>query len=343
MNTKKGLNCYIFSNLIVTFLSLNFLINVPLSTNIANQNDSYVLSKAYETEVLANSNLNMGYKTQTTNTPSTTTISVSRVNVNSQNYISYIKPSYNSVTGASLVEYAKHYLGLRYVHGGNSLTTGTDCSGFTQLIFREFEIYLGRTVSSQMYSGKYVSKSDLQPGDLVFYGYSSNYASHVGIYMGNGLVIHQSNPRDGVKINTVNMMVYVTARRLITSNVVINDNSKDTNTNLDNTNNSGELQENVDKKQEDKNVESKDTSSNSSSVVPEDTKPLVPDEKTPEETIPSDSQPLPDVTTSQPSGQEENNDEQTNKESKEEIIPPTDDSINNEETSGNDMVSNLDS
>jgi len=86
------------------------------------------------------------------------------------------------------------------------------------LIYKEFGISLGRTVASQQYSGTYVSKSDLMPGDLVFYSYGS-VASHVAIYIGDGLIIHESTPRDGVKISSVNIMNYITARRLITSNV----------------------------------------------------------------------------------------------------------------------------
>ena len=139
---------------------------------------------------------------------------------NYRNY--YVRPSYNSLTGANLVNYAKKYLGLPYIPAGSSLASGTDCSGFTRLIFQEFGIGLGRTVASQLYSGSYVAKEDLRPGDLVFYGYYQGYSSHVAIYIGDGLIIHESNPRDGVKISSVNIMVYQTARRLITENVVSN-------------------------------------------------------------------------------------------------------------------------
>ena len=209
MKTKNKLNCYLFSNLIVSFLSLNFLVNDNYKNLLAVTNNN-VLNKIYEIEETG---------VQTISNNNVTTISVSMKNVQSKNTISYIKPSYNSVTGTNLVNYAKHYLGLPYVSGGYSLTSGTDCSGFTKLIYQEFGIGIGRTVRSQLYSGTYVDKSDLRPGDLVFYGYT-NYATHVGIYIGDGLVIHESNPRDGVKINSVNMMVYITARRLITVDVV---------------------------------------------------------------------------------------------------------------------------
>ena len=113
-------------------------------------------------------------------------------------------------------------MGLRYVHAGRSLKTGTDCSGFTMLIYREFGVSLPPTVSGQVGKGKYVAKKDLQKGDLVFYKAkgSRGGASHVGLYIGGGQVIHESRPGIGVKISPVTMMQYVTARRVINSNAV---------------------------------------------------------------------------------------------------------------------------
>lgn len=212
MNTKRKLNCYIFSNLIISFLSLNLLTN--------NQTNNLVLINNIGT-----GNLKEIYQIKTDSfkvNDNTNVIHVSNKVVQSKNtkIINYVKPSYNQITGTNLVNYAKNYLGLRYVSGGYSLTNGTDCSGFTKLIYNEFNINLGRNVNSQIYSGQYVSKNDLEPGDLVFYGYNSNHASHVAIYMGNSLVIHQSNPNDGVKISPLNMMVYITARRVIFEDVI---------------------------------------------------------------------------------------------------------------------------
>ena len=215
MNTKRRLNCYVFGNLIVSFLTLDLLTN-PTSKVLVQKSSDTTLNKIYEKQ-----------EVMTISTPDTIISSgeetiVYRISNNSsieeKNY-NYEKPSYNSVTGTNLVNYAKKFLGLRYVSAGNSLATGTDCSGFTRLIYQEFGISLGRTVSSQIYSGTYVNKEDLQPGDLVFYSYGS-VASHVAIYIGDGLIIHESTPRDGVKISSVNIMRYITARRLITSSVV---------------------------------------------------------------------------------------------------------------------------
>ena len=149
-------------------------------------------------------------KTTTKKTTTTTTKS------------SYTKPSYSSVTGDAIVSFAKQFMGLRYKSGTPSLTSGADCSGFTMLIYREFGVSLPRTVGGQISKGKYVAKKDLQKGDLVFYKAkgSKGGASHVGIYYGGGQVIHESRPGVGVKLSTVNMMQYVTARRVINSNSV---------------------------------------------------------------------------------------------------------------------------
>ena len=132
--------------------------------------------------------------------------------------VKYTPAVYDSVTGNAIVEYAKRYLGLRYVYAGRSLATGTDCSGFTSLIYKEFGVSLPKTVSGQYNRGTYVSKSNLQKGDIVFYSGGGSYPTHVAMYIGGGMVIHESNPRDGVKISPVNMMRYISARRVINAN-----------------------------------------------------------------------------------------------------------------------------
>lgn len=105
-----------------------------------------------------------------------------------------------SSTRASLVEYAKQFLGNRYVYGGTSLTNGTDCSGFSMRVFEHFGYGLPRTSGSQASATKSVSSSDVKPGDLFFYG-GSGRVNHVAIYIGSGLVIHASNPSSGIKIS----------------------------------------------------------------------------------------------------------------------------------------------
>ena len=128
----------------------------------------------------------------------------SRQEVNTSNKGYYVPASYSSVTGEAVVNYAMKFLGLPYRNykQGTSLKTGTDCSGFTMLIYREFGISLSRTVSGQMKNGRSVSRSELQKGDLVIYG----RASHVAIYIGNGKVIHESTYGQGVKITGIDQM-----------------------------------------------------------------------------------------------------------------------------------------
>ncbi|NLL72643.1 MAG: C40 family peptidase [Clostridiales bacterium] len=105
----------------------------------------------------------------------------------------------------NLVNFAKKYLGYRYVYGGTSLTNGIDCSGFTQAVYRKYGYSIPRTSRSQANGGTKISQSNLKPGDLVFYGNnSSGYINHVAIYIGNNKVIHASNKRDGIKISNVN-------------------------------------------------------------------------------------------------------------------------------------------
>lgn len=101
---------------------------------------------------------------------------------------------------SQLVSYAKQFLGGRYVWGGTNLKTGVDCSGFTQAIYRKFGYSLPRVSRSQASSGKSIKSSQAKAGDLFFYG-SGSYIDHVAIYIGNGQVIHASNPRSGIKIS----------------------------------------------------------------------------------------------------------------------------------------------
>ena len=155
----------------------------------------------------------------------------------------YAPAKYDEVTGSAVVEYAKRYLGLRY-NSGFSLTTGTDCSGFTKLIYREFGITLSRSASGQAKNGTYVRKGDLQKGDLVFYNKGSGGITHVAMYIGNGQVIHESNHRDGVKISSVNMMHYVTARRVINETAIKIVNDKEQNNSSQGENNSETLTDN---------------------------------------------------------------------------------------------------
>jgi len=126
----------------------------------------------------------------------------------------------SGTTGAAIVEYAKQYLGYKYVSGGASPQTGFDCSGFTTYVYKHFGISLNRASTAQINNGVAVEKSDLQLGDLVIFNNEANTKiGHVGIYIGDGNFIHASNPKDGVKITTLltgyYKQRYVGARRVI--------------------------------------------------------------------------------------------------------------------------------
>lgn len=104
----------------------------------------------------------------------------------------------------AIVNYAMQYLGHKYVHGGQSLEGGTDCSGFTMYVLLEFGIRIGRTPQSQYTSaGRAISYSEIQPGDIICYsGNGGQSCTHVGFYIGDGKILHSANSRDGVKISS---------------------------------------------------------------------------------------------------------------------------------------------
>lgn len=126
----------------------------------------------------------------------------------------------SSKSGSSVVEYAKQYLGYRYVSGGASPSTGFDCSGFTTYVFKHFGISLSRTSGAQASNGLYVEKSNLQLGDILIFNDSANKkVGHVGIYIGGNQFIHAANPKKGVIITSLSDSYYseryVSARRVL--------------------------------------------------------------------------------------------------------------------------------
>lgn len=109
----------------------------------------------------------------------------------------------SSDKGQAVVEIAKQYLGLPYKYGGNSPTTGFDCSGFVKYVYGQMGVTLNRVAADQMSNGIWVDFSQLQPGDIIGFTNSSGYVGHVGIYVGNGMMIHSPQTGDVIKYESV--------------------------------------------------------------------------------------------------------------------------------------------
>lgn len=126
-----------------------------------------------------------------------------------------------SSKGEEIVNYAKQYLGCKYVYGGSGPST-FDCSGFTMYVYKHFGVSLSHSATAQSKNGTFVSKENLQPGDLVFFKdyQTMDGIGHCGIYIGNGDFIHASSGTGYcVKISTLLSgsynTRYATARRII--------------------------------------------------------------------------------------------------------------------------------
>ena len=116
-------------------------------------------------------------------------------------------------TGNNIADSAQKYIGTPYVWGGESMEEGgMDCSGFVYNALKDAGYNVGRTTAQGYRSqGTVVRKSEMQPGDLIFFGSNPSNASHIGIYIGNGQMVHsaggskntKSNPGKGVSIVSV--------------------------------------------------------------------------------------------------------------------------------------------
>ena len=112
-----------------------------------------------------------------------------------------------SGNGAAIANYALQFVGNPYVFGGTSLTNGADCSGFTQSVHKHFGISIPRSSPAQANSGKGVSLSAIQAGDVIYYG------GHVGIYIGGGKIVHASTAKTGIKVSNYTYRTPICARR----------------------------------------------------------------------------------------------------------------------------------
>ncbi|MBQ4001339.1 MAG: C40 family peptidase [Lachnospiraceae bacterium] len=102
----------------------------------------------------------------------------------------------------AVVAYALQFVGNPYVHGGRSLVTGTDCSGFTSLVYQHFGYPLSYTPAGQSQQYTRVPLDSLKPGDLLFYSNAQKYLGHVAMYIGNGQIVHAGTVETGVLVSS---------------------------------------------------------------------------------------------------------------------------------------------
>lgn len=132
----------------------------------------------------------------------------------SSKYLSASKPASNghnseAINSSDLITFAKSFIGCEYVWGATGPLT-FDCSGLTQYVFQHFGVSIPRVSADQYNSAKKVSRSDMKAGDLVFFSNSTSGGkiAHVGIYIGNGQMIHASSTKDNVCISSINSDYY---------------------------------------------------------------------------------------------------------------------------------------
>lgn len=113
-------------------------------------------------------------------------------------------------TGSDVVQFAKQFVGNPYVYGGTSLTNGADCSGFVMSVYKNFGVSLPHSSAADRSVGASVNGlENAQPGDLIC------YSGHVGIYAGNGQIVHASTSKTGIIVSNANYRSILSIRRIL--------------------------------------------------------------------------------------------------------------------------------
>ena len=115
-----------------------------------------------------------------------------------------------SAAGSTVAEFALQFVGNPYRYGGTSLTDGADCSGFVMSVYENFGVSLPHSSSGDRSVGSEVEGglSNAQAGDIVC------YSGHVGIYIGNGQIVHASTEETGIKVSEADYRTPITVRRI---------------------------------------------------------------------------------------------------------------------------------
>ncbi|MBR4084091.1 MAG: C40 family peptidase [Lachnospiraceae bacterium] len=128
---------------------------------------------------------------------------------NAQNTVPVVVSSEGNASGIAVAEYAVQFVGNPYAWGGTSLTNGVDCSGFTMKIYESYGVALPHSSAAQRKLGYAVDGlENAQPGDLIC------YSGHVAIYIGDGMIVHASNEKDGIKVSDATYRKILAIRRI---------------------------------------------------------------------------------------------------------------------------------
>ena len=193
MNKKFSLLTQLKLSLFVLFAGLTFQANASLSSTSTHQVKARIVAKAATAEQIEQNAKSKSVKVNANQTPNTTTSKNSSQKVN---------------------QVYRQWVGTRYHLGGTGVG-GIDCSAFVQKTMSgAFNIHLPRSTAEQRYSGRSISKSDLQPGDLVFFRKNN----HVGVYIGGGKFVHASTSQ-GVTTSSLSesywSRTYTQSRRVL--------------------------------------------------------------------------------------------------------------------------------